>query len=234
MNIVLFTWHPNRFPISDRQWEREIHQIQDCGFLYSQWSVGNSTRLVKPNDIALLLRQNNKRGIVARGVVTSEVFEELSWNDELEEHATDHYVDITWTEQIPIDQRLTIETLEKSLPQVSWVRQASGTTVEPAYHEKLLKIWDNHVATLGLTKTPATPGHQPAGQLAQQQHGLCSVCGIDVAVMYQSGPQDFLTTTTFPSSTNQIAVCPNCKHFQSMFPAASTPEELKNLMVSQF
>ena len=67
--------------IPERVWSRRLRQIDDCGFLYDQWSCGNSKQM-KPGDTAFLLRQSTERGIVARGLVTSEVFEDDSWNEE--------------------------------------------------------------------------------------------------------------------------------------------------------
>jgi hypothetical protein len=234
MNVVLFTWNPDKWDISDRQWAREIRQIRDCGFLYSQWSVGNSTKLVKPGDTALLLRQTRDRGIVAKGIVTSEVFEEVSWNEELEEDATDHYVDITWTTQLEIDQRLRLEKLQTELPEVSWVRYSSGTTVDPKYHDELLQLWDQTVRAAGVNPTSHTQQISAPQSLVHQQDGFCAICGLNPTTMYQTPSTDFFLTHTFTSTSTKIAVCPNCKLFASNFPSASTPDELRQIMPAQF
>jgi hypothetical protein len=234
VNIVLFTWNPDRWDIPERQWDREIRQIRDCGFLYSQWSVGNSIKLVKSGDIALLLRQTRDRGIVAKGTVTSEVFEELTWNAELEEDATDHYVEITWTTQLSIADRLTIEDLQTKLPEVSWVRYSSGTTVEPQFHKELIDLWDQTVSKAGQTPG-ALPSHISASEtLIAAQNGFCAVCGLHPKTMYQTAPKTFLTVHTFSTTSTQIAVCPNCQLFASKFSLAQTTSELQQLITGQF
>jgi hypothetical protein len=234
MNVVLFTWNPDKWDIPDRQWDREIRQIRDSGFLYSQWSVGNSTKLIKPGDTALLLRQTRDRGIVAKGIVTSEVFEEVTWNEELEEDATDHYVEITWTTQLPIADRLRLEDLQAKLPDVSWVRYSSGTTVEPQFHTALTDLWDQTVSKAGISPG-SIPSHVPASNnLVVQQNGFCAVCGLNPTTMYQTSSTTFLTIHTFTTTSTQIAVCPNCQLFASKFPTATTTQDLQQLITGQF
>lgn len=234
MNVVLFTWNPDKWTITDRIWHRQIQQIQDGGFLYGQWSAGNSTKLIKPGDTALLLRQGRDRGIVARGTVTSDVFEELSWNDELEEDATDNYVDITWTEQLPITARLRIEDLQQQLPEVAWVRYSSGTTVDPQYHDRLLQMWDDTVRTAGFARRPGPSPVSAPRELVESQNGTCSLCRIDPQILYRTTAESFLTIHTFDSTGTTIAVCPNCQQFASRLPAAQSPRELEQLMQGQY
>jgi len=234
MNVVLFTWNPDKWNIPTRQWNREIRQIQDCGFRYSQWSVGNSTKIVRPGDTALLLRQTRDRGIVAKGTVTSEVFEEISWNEELEKDATDHYVEITWSTQLPIDKRLRLEDLQTLLPDVSWVRYSSGTTVDPKFHDQLMTLWDQTVRSAGLHPTPTAQQIPAPEALVQKQNGFCAICGLNPTTIYQTQSAGFFLTHTFDTTSIQIAICPNCKLFASIFPIAATPDELKQLMSAQF
>lgn len=52
MDIVLLTWNSDKWVVSDREWNRQIKQIQDCGFPYAQWSTGNNKKAIKPNDQA--------------------------------------------------------------------------------------------------------------------------------------------------------------------------------------
>jgi hypothetical protein len=234
MNVVLFTWNPDKWDIPDRQWDREIRQIRDSGFIYSQWSVGNSTKLVQPGDTALLLRQTRDRGIVAKGIVTSDVFEEVTWNEELDEDATDHYVEITWTTQLPIADRLRIEELKAKLPEVSWVRYSSGTTVESQFHTALIDLWDQTVSKAGISPG-SIPSHVPASNnLVAQQNGYCAVCGLNPTTMYQTSSTTFLTVHTFTATSTQIAVCPNCQLFASKFPTAQSTEDLQQLITGQF
>lgn len=213
VNIVLFTWNPDKFKISDRQWNREILQIQDSGFLYGRWSAGNSTRLIKPQDKAFLYRQGNQRGLVAYGTVISDVYQDLSWNEEAEEDELTNYVEIQWTAMLPIEKRLTSERLNKELPYVSWVRQASGTTVESRAHTKLLKLWDETVAKSGLSFFGSdTSSHRARANssLIQQQSGCCYACNINSETMYQVEPAHLLFAYRGPGEAAEVALCPNC------------------------
>lgn len=234
MNVVLFTWNPEKWTPTDREWARRIAQINDCGFLYDQWSVGNSTKLVKPGDTAFLLRQNRERGIIARGTVTSEVFEELSWNVDLEEDATDNYVEVTWTSQVSIENRLPFEDLELKIPEVNWVRYSSGTTVDARHHEALFDLWNRTVHKAGVTNRTTTAAPPAPASLISSQNGFCGLCGIDPASIYSTSPTGFLITYTFRSTGSQAAVCPNCFVFASKFPDAQTLNELHQLMSAQF
>lgn len=231
MNVVLCTWNPDKWTISDRQWERETRQIRDCGFLYSQWSVGNSTKLVKPGDVAFLLRQTHERGILAKGTVTSDVFEEGSWEGDDE---TDNYVDITWTCQLPIDKRLRFEDLATHLPEVNWIRYSSGTTVDPQYHAKLFELWDQTVLNAGMTAGSLPKRVAPPADLIQTQKGFCGLCGLDPAAIYNTTPSSFLVAFTFDTTGEQVAVCPNCYEFASTFPSAKSTSELHQLLSGQF
>lgn len=112
MNVVLFTWNPEKFVLSDRDWNRRIKQVRDSGFLYDQWSTGNSTKVIQAGDIAFLLRQTLDRGIVAKGDVLTPVFQDLTWNNETEDDEVANYVEIRWTEIVSIEKRLRHEKLE--------------------------------------------------------------------------------------------------------------------------
>jgi len=234
MAVVLFTWNPSFFHVSDRQWNREIKQIQDCGFLYSQWSCGRS-KFIQPGDDAFLLRQGtDRRGIVAHGTVTSEYFEAPTWDDEKEEDTVVNYVDITWTTQLPIDQRLTIETLQLQIPKVYWSPQGSGTQVPEESQEKLFELWNTTTNQAGITPGSIPSRIQAPQTLIEHQNGFCAICGINPATIYQTQPASFFTSYTFVTTSTQIAVCPNCQLFASNFATAQTIDDLKQIMSGQF
>lgn len=234
MNIVLFTWSPDKFVLSDREWNRRIRQVEDSGFLYDQWSTGNSTKIIQPGDTAFLIRQTRDRGIVSKGEVLSSVFQDLSWNDETEDDEEANYVEIRWTEIVPIDQRLKQEVLEKDLPMINWVRYASGTTVNPQAHEQLLKLWTKTIETS--RPRPASKGrhHPPSKTIIESQEGLCCICGIDPQGMYGEPPNHFLTQITLSNDDQPFAVCPNCEHFSHLNPSISTKSILGSKLSSHY
>jgi 5-methylcytosine-specific restriction protein A len=211
--IVLFTWNPENWLISDRQWEREIKQIQDCGFLYSQWSCGRS-KFIQPGDDAFLLRQGqDRRGIIARGTVTSELFEAPTWNNEKGLDVTSNYVDITWTTQLKIDQRLPIEVLQKELPDVHWSPQGSGTQIPENAHEKFLYLWQKTVLSSSFStnssesRNRTAPASEPSITAAS---GCCHNCHISSKSMYGIDPKTILVDYKGNDDPQYVALCRNC------------------------
>jgi hypothetical protein len=210
MAVVLFTWNPDYWVISDRQWNREIEQIQDCGFLYSQWSCGRS-KFIRPGDTAFLLRQgSDRRGIVAHGTVTSEYFEAPTWDDEKEQDIVVNYVDITWTTQLQIDQRLPIETLQLEIPGVHWSPQGSGTQIPENEHTKLFQLWNTAVLNSSF-KTTTQETITPASNSAiAATDGCCHNCHIDTRSVYGTNPATILVDYKGPTDIENVALCRNC------------------------
>ena len=225
MALVLFTWNPESYFVADRQWAREIKQIEDCGFLYSQWSCGNSI-YIKPGDHAFLLRQGkDRRGIVASGVVTSEVFEELHWDQENHEGETTKYCDITWTTQLPIDKRLTIEKLQEQLPKVHWSPFSSGTRIPEEAHTKFLKLWDKTISASGINLNQFRPQVQQIAHTPEVGQEFCSNCHVDSRAMYGRNPHVILVNYAGPADATPTALCRNCLAIaQSQNPALNISE----------
>ena len=238
MAVVLFTWNPEHWAVSDRQWNREIRQIQDCGFLYSQWSCGRS-KFIQPGDDAFLLRQGtDRRGIVAHGTVSSDVFQEPTWNTEREEEdALWNYVDITWTTQLPIDQRLTIETLKSEIPDVHWSPQGSGTQVAEQATEKLFQLWNTTVLNAGFTTTTLNSNNKvtPASTAAiAATNGCCQNCHFDSQSVYGTNPQAILVTYKGPTDTANVVLCRNCHTIAGSFNPQLNIADLEKLTTILF
>jgi hypothetical protein len=237
MAVVLFTWNPSFFHVSDRQWNREIKQIQDCGFLYSQWSCGRS-KFIKPGDDAFLLRQGtDRRGIVAHGTVTSEYFEAPTWDDEKEEDTVVNYVDITWTTQLQIDQRLPIETLQLQIPEVYWSPQGSGTQVAEQATEKLFQLWNTTVLNAGFTTTTLDSNNKviPASTATiATTNGCCQNCHFDSQSVYGTNPQAILVNYKGPTDTANVALCRNCHTIAASFNPQLNIADLEKLTTILF
>lgn len=239
---MLFTWNPEHFAISDRQWNREIQQIQDCGFLYSQWSCGRS-KFIQPGDDAFLLRQGtDRRGIVARGTVSGEIFQDGTWNSEIEddeeaEETIVNYVDITWTTQLHIDQRLTIETLKIEIPDVHWSPYGSGNRVPEDAQEKLFQLWNTTVLNAGFTTKTHTSNDKvtPASTAAiAATNGCCHNCHFDSQSVYGTNPQAILVTYKGPTDTANVALCRNCHTIAASFNPQLNIADLEKLTTILF
>jgi hypothetical protein len=242
MNVVLFTWNPDKWEIGEREWNRNIRQVAELGGFYGRWSTG-STTFIGQGDVALLLRQSRNRGIVARGTVISDIYREPSWNEEDDDGAMSSYVDINWTEVLPIDRRLTIETLKSQLPDVSWVRFSSGTTVDSRFHSQLLELWGKTVSDAGMSSpisgalkavgsvSPASP------KLIALQRGTCGLCGLDASIMYSLAPDHLLREVAFVNG-EVVAACPTCASaaavlLAGVWQSVISPDEFRRQMSTQ-
>ena len=210
--------------ISEREWLRQLRQINDCGFRYDQWSCGNS-RQMKPGDTAFLLRQGTERGIVARGTVTSDFFEEESWNEDDEEGKKVAYVEITWLQQLKIEDALKLEDLKKKLPDVHWTPFSSGTKVSEEHCSDLIDLWNSHFEKFGKsTLTTLTPN---VVSTSDDSIGRCQVCNIEIESVYGTMPSLVLVKTKFYNSDEENIVCRNCYQVAHSFDPQLSFDQLK-------
>jgi len=234
MNVVLFTWNPEKFVLSDRDWNRRIKQVRDSGFLYDQWSTGNSTKVIQAGDIAFLLRQTLDRGIVAKGDFLTPVFQDLTWNNETEDDEVANYVEIRWTEIVSIEKRLRHEKLEQEIADVNWIRYASGTTVDPQAHNQLLSLWTETLKQSGEEPPSHSRRRLPSKEVLDVQNGLCCICGIDSLGMYSKPPEELLVLRRLPGEDQDLATCPNCERFSQLHPEATTRSALSSMLASHY
>lgn len=210
--------------IADREWSRRLRQINDCGFFYDQWSCGNSKQM-KPGDTALLLRQGTERGIVARGNVISEIFEDGSWNQEDEEEKIVAYVEISWLQQVRIENVLRLEELQQHLPNVHWTPFSSGTKVSNEYCSELIKLWEAHFQKFG---TPISLNQNKKFlTVDDNDEGRCQICNIEVKSVYGTMPSSVLVKTKFLNSDEESTVCRNCFQVAHSFDPPLSFDQLK-------
>jgi hypothetical protein len=122
MRHILLTWNPgpdNDEQWSPEQWDSDMVLGTAAGQSYDgRWSVGNRVQGIEPGDRAYLLRQGTHgRGVVAIGEITSEPFTAESWR---EDGGTAQYVDVTWLEAVPLDERIDIQDLKSAIPEFGW------------------------------------------------------------------------------------------------------------------
>lgn len=137
------------------------------------WSVGFRTD-ISPGDVGFLLRQGNRRGIVAKGTFvmpsaetreyvrrqrikselnfTGVVWSSWHWLDRdlpKKERRLARYADIEWTSVVDTADRLPIEELKARFRSTHWDRMyASGVEVRGAAGQRLLRVWDEHLGLL--------------------------------------------------------------------------------------
>jgi|694.fasta_scaffold08870_2 putative restriction endonuclease len=161
MSTFLMLWNPKSGNLSNEDWEEEGRIINDEG-LDALWSVGNRKSGVAVGDTVFLVRTISERGIVRSGVVTGDLVHEEHWDlDRAAEGATVNYAPVRWTKQLPIGERLAVETLLTEVPEVPWNNlYASGIRVPDGATKELNELWKAHC--LGASKESG-PGGPPAG-----------------------------------------------------------------------
>ncbi len=144
-NITMLTWNPDRFDWGEGYLDA-IDETSRGLQVDGDWSTGGRKGGLEPGDTAFLLRQGTQgRGIVARGEVTSEIFQEPLFDDPDD---VGNYVLIRWDRVMSVDDALSTETLKAEMPEVNWDRlQMSGTLLKPALHGRLEQLWSEQVGS---------------------------------------------------------------------------------------
>ena len=145
MAAFILTWNPQRWPITDDQWEAEAARPRDQRSR-SSWATGNRTGGMNDGDTVYLLRQHSTRGIVMSGTVIGEVYQDRHFDG----RGVANYVEYSVDELVPTEDRLPTEVLEADVPEVKWMRlQGSGVKVPPAAEQRLADLWAEHLRTVG-------------------------------------------------------------------------------------
>ncbi len=146
------TWNPGRDDarVYDRRtWAAEVVAPCLAGQpVASTWGVGRHRTGIGPGVPALLHRQGaHGRGIVARGRVTSEV---LTGERERTPGRTTNYVEVVWTQAVPVELRLDLVELEQVAPDYGWrTIYSSGRLLPAAVAALVLDEWDALVGHAG-------------------------------------------------------------------------------------
>ena len=150
--VHLFTWNPENWPhLTDELISATILVLHDGSVVSNQWSVGGRQNGIEVDDSFFLLRQgSDRRGIIAAGKVTSEIFQAPHWDGSNKETT---YVKYSLSEMVTVDCRLPIEDLEtyfvdNSLD-IKWNQIfSSGRTLSDRDAEELCRLWEKHLTTL--------------------------------------------------------------------------------------
>jgi 5-methylcytosine-specific restriction protein A len=109
----------------------------------------------------MLWRQRRERGLVASGVFTSELYVDQHWDGT---GRPTRYGDLEWDTVLAVEDRLPVEELELSVPEVRWRRiQGSGVAVPAAVTRKLTDLWVSHTGEL-IFRSPDEPPPSGPGQ----------------------------------------------------------------------
>jgi 5-methylcytosine-specific restriction protein A len=127
-------------------WEADGQEIETRGFTRGRWSMGSRNQGVVPGDQILLVRQIRDRGIVRSGFATSEVFQGRHFDeDERAAGKMSNYVDVHWTQQVDMEDRLPTEVLLDVFPEISWnALLGSGVQVPEEVAPRLIALWHEY------------------------------------------------------------------------------------------
>jgi len=141
--ITILTWNPDRFDWGD-DYPEAISKTARGHRVDGDWSTGGRKSGLEPGDTAFLLRQGTQgRGIVARGEVASEIFQDPLFDNPEE---IGNYVLVRWDRVVSVEDALSTETLKVEMPEVNWDRlQMSGTFLKPALHTRLEQLWSEQL-----------------------------------------------------------------------------------------
>jgi hypothetical protein len=120
----------------------------------STWGVGRHRNGIGPGVCALLHRQGQHgRGIVARGTVTSDV---MTGERTRTPGRITNYVEVTWTEALPVELRLDLSELEQAVPDYGWrTIYSSGRLLPDPVARSVLREWDALYAHPGTRREAA-------------------------------------------------------------------------------
>lgn len=140
-NGIILTWNPIWWNAWEPPYDEQRAQLlRGHPVNNTRWSVGRHRHGIVPGMHAWLYRQGNgDRGIHAFATVESEPYEDLHWRRD------DHlaiYVDVTFTELLPVADLIPTSVLEDVAPRVPWrsMRQ-SGTLVDVDSVHRLDELW---------------------------------------------------------------------------------------------
>jgi 5-methylcytosine-specific restriction enzyme A len=146
MNTFLFTWNPTKWVWDDLP--QAVYEANLEGKYLGRWSCGG-TRKIRVGDRAFLMRLGLvPKGIMGSGVVVSEPFLDLHWDEQRAIHGDKVYrVEILFDvlSDLPIltEKKLT----SGSLAQHNWFPQASGTTIPEHIAAVLEDAWSKITGT---------------------------------------------------------------------------------------
>jgi hypothetical protein len=143
MATYLLTWNPARWKWVDLH--DDIQAIQTHGYLSGSWGSGVTRRIV-PGDRVFLIKlgKGSRRGLMASGWVTSEVYPGEHWDE-----ATQTKGKPAWYVDVDFDTILDPEVdifprawLDHGIyTKMKWEPRASGTTIPADVAAKLEQDW---------------------------------------------------------------------------------------------
>lgn len=141
-HAFLLTYNPTRWHWAEREEILETIRASGGEGFHYRWSAGPHPARISPGDEVYLLRQGPEpRGIIAAGVVVSEVVRDEHWD---EEQGVANYVEVRWETAVPADHPLPLAALKEIAPSQNWHPRAGGSQVRGEVAEAVAQLWRDH------------------------------------------------------------------------------------------
>jgi 5-methylcytosine-specific restriction protein A len=222
-----------------------------------RWATGVRTGGIVPGDRAFLLQQGPRRGMVASGLFTSEVFQEPHWDGVPGKVA--NYAYVSWDKVLPDEQMLSVEEIKAHVPGLNWDRiQGSGVLLPEPGASRLGELWgtdeaftspeeecaETHSEGAVTRVTVNRYERSPRARAKCLAHygAVCVVCDLSFGQRYGSIGEGFIHVHHLKevSSIGQEyvvdpiedlrPVCPNCHAMLHTRTPPFTPDELRDLL----
>ncbi len=140
MAAFLLSWNPDKF-----HWDtlrKEIARVGRKGFVTERWSCGNRTDLPKGSEFFLIRLGSALKGLVGRGVTTSEPYEDKHWEPEKRRQKMKAlYVKVRFTDLSEAPVIPWAELQQRPLSRFKWNIFASGVAIPELMAEELDRRW---------------------------------------------------------------------------------------------
>ena len=139
----LLRWNPAISSFKLEHYRQAIAERPD-GFGFD-WSINEWEEAHEGDHYYMLRTGDKKAGIVFHGVFTSEPYEGDDWAGQ--KGKTRRYMDMDCFDCVPADEQppITIEVLEKAIPNVDWRKGHSGELLSDEDAEKLDELWNEYM-----------------------------------------------------------------------------------------
>ncbi len=135
----LLRWNPVISSFKIDEYRRATIECPD-GFCFN-WSVYEWEEAHKGDFYYMLRTGDDKAGIVFRGVFTSEPYQGEDWAGTEKQR---YYMDMDCYDCVPADEQppISVDVLEKAIPDIDWRRGHSGQLLSEEVAMKLDELWN--------------------------------------------------------------------------------------------
>jgi 5-methylcytosine-specific restriction enzyme A len=165
MTTYLLTWNPARWAWDDLK--NSIRTFNKQGHLSRTWSTGVTKKIHSDDRVFLIKLGEGKRGLIASGWATSEVYEDLHWDNPAKSAL---YIDIDLDTLLDPDENIfPREWLDSGIyTKMRWEPQASGVTIPDDVALKLEKDWARFLDKPTVIEEAKLPEESEADQTCRE------------------------------------------------------------------